>query len=139
MIQKILWCFSSLGHGNQLDGQNYLIAVDNEDIATDRDLCKKHAICAQTTHDEMAQKKPSTLIFLLDCCRTNIEPYSGTKSIGHMGGPTDFASMQSHAGSLIAYACGPNQAAWDRSPGRRNSLFTYHLLEHLAKTKFDSR
>lgn len=40
---------------------------------------------------------------------------------------------EAEAGCLIAFACGPNEAAVDKSPNQRNSLLTYHLLQHITE------
>lgn len=64
----ILFYFS--GHGYQVNGRNYLMPVDDDEIATDEDV-EDRAFDAEKELDRLARKSPSCVtIFILDCCRT---------------------------------------------------------------------
>lgn len=136
-IKKIkrgdLVVFFFSGHGTQLNERTYLIPIDNPWFVDKPDLCKSLATCAQTTLDSMvmAEEKPFAVIFLLDCCRGIIESSVGKKGGTITGNLKNFIPMQAHKGSLVVYACGPNQKALDCSRNKRNGLFTYHLLQHI--------
>lgn len=131
--QNDLIIFFFSGHGVQWNEHNYLVAVDNNDFADYPELVADHAISAQATLDAMMKPKPFAVIFLLDCCRQPINIHAREKATATKEDSMNFIPMQSEAGSLIAFACGPNQKALDHSPNRRNSLFTYHLLQHIDK------
>jgi uncharacterized caspase-like protein len=55
------------------------------------------------------------------------------KSVQENAPNTGLASMKGAAGSLIAFACGPNETALENSKNGRNSKFTYYLLKHIVE------
>ena len=131
VTQDDLVVFFFSGHGHELQEENYLIAIDNQIICDQPDLCKKHATCAQTILDDMVAKKPFAVILLLDCCRLPLQVSTG-EGLKENQDLNRINPRQIHANSLIVFACGPNQATLDKAPNHRNSLFTYHLLQHIA-------
>jgi uncharacterized caspase-like protein len=63
----ILFYFS--GHGYQVQGKNYLIPVDDDEIKTKRNI-EDIAINVERTIERLVEKNPSYVtIFILDCCR----------------------------------------------------------------------
>ena len=129
----IVFFFS--GHGVEWSGQNYLLPIDNQRIIKNPDICKYHAICAQETLNLMIAERPFSVIFLLDCCRLDISDSRGKSKATMMKSSSDnFMTMKGVAGSLIAFACGPDQKTYDKSPNPRNGLFTYHLLKHITES-----
>ncbi|CAF3889740.1 unnamed protein product [Rotaria sp. Silwood1] len=127
------------GHGIQWEDQNYLIAIDNKCLADDTEMYRHYAIRVQFILESMTKRRPSTIVFLLDCCRTYLTENQAlsntplTKSIPENTTRTGLTTMKGVAGSLIVFACGPNEAVLEESKNGRNSIFTYHLLKHIVK------
>jgi len=150
MIQKILQfqqqidkndlvIFFFSGHGAQLEDQNYLVAIDNKCLADNHEMYRYHAIRAQSMLESMTKREPCAIIFILDCCRdylTDKQTLSNmplTETVQEQTKKTSLTSMKQLAGSLIAFACGPNEVSLENSKNGRNSMFTYHLLKHIAE------
>ena len=128
----IVFFFS--GHGVEWNGQTYLVPIDNQRLIKDYSLCRYQAVCAQEPLNSMIAARPFTVIFLLDCCRLDTsEPMGKSKATAIKSSSDNFMTMKGVAGSLIAFACGPNEKTFDKSPNRRNGLFTYHLLQHITE------
>ncbi len=116
--------FYFAGHGAQIDGQNYLLPIDNKRLRDETDL-KYHAIDADKVLEKMENAKTRLTIIILDACRDN--PYQGgTRSLRR-----GLAHMQPSLGSIIAFATDKGETAADSSSGGHNGLFTKHLLEIL--------
>ena len=60
--------FFFAGHGVQIEGVNYLLAVDT-DVDTEDDA-KHSALSLDKVVDAMAKSKAATRIIILDACRT---------------------------------------------------------------------
>ncbi|CAM2714864.1 unnamed protein product [Rotaria socialis] len=116
------------GHGTEWREKNYLIPIDNKDLVKTPNLHPNWAICAQRTLDSMKERKPFAIVFLLDCCRVRVED---AKDIPLQSNSTSATTIKGVAGSLTVFACGSNEIAFERSKNDRNSLFTYHLLQHI--------
>ncbi len=114
--------FFYAGHGVQVDGQNYLLPVDNKGIANNSEL-KRRAIDAQDYVNAMADSGASLNIIMLDACRDNPLPSasrSGSRGLAVMSAPRD-------SETVIVYATKANDVAQD---GRgSNSTFTTAFLE----------
>ncbi|CAF4954733.1 unnamed protein product, partial [Rotaria socialis] len=76
----------------------------------------------------MKERKPFAIVFLLDCCRVRVEDAKGNPP---QSDSTSATTIKGVAGSLTVFACGSNEIAFERSKNDRNSLFTYHLLQHI--------
>ena len=125
----VLFFFS--GHGVQWEDQNYLIPCDDDRIKDWSDL-KYRATNAQRFLELMSNRKPFTIVYLLDCCRTYCLPsIARSKDRGNMS--RGMALMPASGGSLIAFACAPGKTALERASNGRNGIFTYHLLQHITK------
>ncbi|CAF1470308.1 unnamed protein product [Rotaria sordida] len=123
--------FYFAGHGTQWEDQNYLLPKDIPDEHSVN--LNRSAINAQDILNDLGDRNPFVIIFLLDCCRKY-----------HLRNPTldernpnssdsesaDFKPMHK-AGSLIAFACAPGTVAIE-GKGQRNGLFTKHLLQHIT-------
>ena len=114
--------FYFAGHGAQVNGQNYLLPIDNEKIQEEEDL-KYNAVSASRILERMGKTKTTLNIIILDACRNN--PYRGVPR-----GLRGLSSMQS-SGSIIAFATASGKSASDSSKSGRNGLFTSHLLKAL--------
>jgi len=127
--------FFFAGHGLQWNDQNYLIPIDNNRINMKLHL-KDRAINAQSTLDLMSAMEPYVIVFILDCCRDYCiknEALRGARTRGGPPPPTGLAYMSAPAGSLVAFACKPGETTEDVASNGRNGVFTFHLLEHIAK------
>lgn len=119
--------FFFAGHGSQWDGQDFFLPIDDDKLTSGNTL-RYLAITAQGTLQQIMDKRPSVSIFILDCCRRQF--YDGTRRANNS---QSNCNIQALAGSLVAYACETNKVAYDNGKNRRNSIFTSHLLEHIAE------
>lgn len=107
------------GHGSQIDGQNYLIPID-ENIQSASDIRYK-AVNIGYVLGKMEEANNQTNIIILDACRNN--PFKGFKSQNQ-----GFAPMLAPRGTFIGYATAPGAVAWVGG-NERNSIYTKHLLD----------
>lgn len=120
------------GHGRELEDDNYLIPTDNVCLSEYPDIHFLHSISVNWTIHTMMPRKPFAIIVFLDCCRLSIHIPSHSRAIMSKTDFTTRPKNEAKAGYLIAFACGPNGAAIDRSPNQRNGFFTYRLLQYLT-------
>ncbi len=115
--------FFFAGHGMQIDGKNYLLAVDT-DIADETDA--KHSSLSLDKVIERLEKSPvSTSIIILDACRDN--PWART---WHRSAETrGLASVYAPKGTIIGFATSPGELASDGKG--RNGTYTAALLQHI--------
>ena len=116
--------FFFAGHGMQIDGENYLAAVDTD---TEGEVEAKHSSLPLNRVIEVMEKADTTTnIIILDACRDNPFERAWTRSSASRG----LAPVYAPKGTLIAYATSPGQVASD---GRgRNGAYTAALLQHIA-------
>lgn len=116
--------FFFAGHGMQIDGENYLAAVDTD--GTDEIAAKHSSLALNRVIEAMEKSGCSTSIIILDACRNNPFERAWTRSMESRG----LAPVYAPRGTLIAFATSPGQTASD---GRgRNGAYTAALLQHLA-------
>jgi len=117
-------CFFFAGHGMQVDGSNYLAAVDTD---VNGEVEAKHSSLALNQVIEVMEKADNaSSIIILDACRNNPFERSWARSMSSRG----LAPVYAPRGTMVAYATSPGQIASD---GRgRNGAYTAALLEHLA-------
>jgi len=115
--------FYYAGHGARVDGENYLVPVDNKKIQEEDDL-KYYAVHAHKVLETMKKARDNFNIVILDACRNN--PFRGGRSMQR-----GLAGMSS-VGSIIAFATDQGKTASDNL-GERNGLYTKHLLKELKK------
>lgn len=117
--------FFFAGHGIQIDGSNYLLAIDTR---MDSELDAKHsAMKLDLVIDHLEKANTSTSIIILDACRNNPWERRWQRSVAGNG----LASVYAPRGTLIAFATSPGQIARD-GKGKRNGLYTSALLEHIG-------
>lgn len=115
--------FFFAGHGMQIDGENYLAAVDTE--AAD-ELDAKHSSLPLSRIIETLEKSPSsTKIIILDACRDNPFERAWHRTAATRG----LAPVYAPRGTIIAYATSPGQLASDGKG--RNGAYTSALLKHI--------
>lgn len=110
------------GHGMQIDGINYLTAVDT-DFGSEVDA-KFSSLPLDKVILTMEKANNRTNILLLDACRNN--PYERR----WRGGPRGLAPVYAPKGMIVAYATSPGQVASDGANG--NGAYTHALLTHIA-------
>lgn len=115
--------FFFAGHGMQVDGDNYLAAVDT-DVADE--IAAKHSSLALNKVIEVMEKAGNaSSIIMLDACRNNPFERAWSRSMSSRG----LAPVYAPRGTLVAYATSPGQVASDGSG--RNGAYTAALLQHL--------
>ncbi|ENU46799.1 hypothetical protein F984_02164 [Acinetobacter nosocomialis NIPH 2119] len=115
--------FYFAGHGIQLNGDNYITAVDTSFYSEGSVL--RGSCSLSGLMEEMAQCSNKTNIIILDACRDN--PLSG-RSRG--GSSTELAPIYAPKGTLIAFSTSPGERASDGKG--KNGAFTEALLRHIT-------
>jgi len=115
--------FFFAGHGMQIDGDNYLAAVDTD---FEKELDAKYSsLPLNKVIDTLERGENPTSIIMLDACRNN--PYERRwRGVGSRG----LAPVYAPKGTIIAYATSPGQVASDGQGS--NGAFTAALLKHLT-------
>lgn len=114
--------FFFAGHGFQIDGDNYLAAVDTE--VEDEVDAKHGSLSLNRVIAQMEKSDTSTDIIILDACRDN--PFERS---WHRGVARGLAAVYAPRGTMIAFSTSPGQFA-DDGKGR-NGAYTAALLEHI--------
>ncbi|MFH0842370.1 MAG: caspase family protein [Bacteroidota bacterium] len=113
--------FYYAGHGNQVEGKNYLIPVDAKlDKPSD---CKYEAIDVNFIVEEFESYPENTNIVILDACRDN--PFASWTRGGEMG----FRAMSFTSGTVVAYATSIGATAADGKGA--NGLYTQELIKQM--------
>ncbi len=114
--------FYYAGHGNQVDGKNYLVPTDAH-LEKPGD-CRFEAIAVDFIVEEFERYQDNTNIVILDACRNN--PYTAWAR----GGDAGFRAMSFSSGTIIAFATSEGATAAD---GRgANGLFTEELVKQMS-------
>jgi hypothetical protein len=115
--------FYYAGHGNQVDGKNYLIPTDALlEKPTD---CKFEAISVSFVVDEFERYPDNTNIVILDACRNN--PYANwARGTGDAG----FRAVTFTSGTIIAFATSEGATAADGKGD--NGLYTEELVKQMV-------
>jgi formylglycine-generating enzyme required for sulfatase activity len=116
--------FFYAGHGLQVNGVNYLPAVD-ADISAEEDVPTQSIDLTKVLELMEAQKTRLNLVFL-DACRNN--PY--TRGFRAAGG--GLAKFTPPSGTILSYATRPGSVAADGSG--THGLYTEHLLKAMDET-----
>ncbi len=111
------------GHGLQIEGRNYLTAIDTS--FADAISAKHTSYPLDQIIDYMQSANPIIKILILDACRDNPLPnqYRGTQQTG-------LAPIHAPKGTIIAFSTSPGERALDYGAGR-NSIYTGSLLNHI--------
>ncbi|WP_146636225.1 caspase family protein [Nioella nitratireducens] len=119
--------FYYAGHGVEYKGTNYLIPVDDDEIAFAEDV-PDWGYPAPRLLERLAATG-ATGVIILDACRNNPLPERGaSRDVG-----TGLSAMETPAGAsaFIMYAAAPGQTSSDGTG--RNGLFTEALLQALDR------
>jgi hypothetical protein len=114
--------FYYAGHGNQVEGKNYLIPVDAK-LEKEGD-CKFEAISVDFIVDEFERYQNNTNIVILDACRNN--PFAAWAR----GGESGFKAMTFTSGTIISFATSEGATAADGKGA--NGLFTEELVKQMV-------
>ncbi|UVK41737.1 caspase domain-containing protein [Mesorhizobium sp. AR10] len=124
--------FFYAGHGLQVSGNNYLLPVDaalEDETSLDFEAVQVDFILRQ-----MSRETSIRLVFL-DACRDNPLADALAKESGGIStassGLAEIQIENGGAGTLVAFAAGPNQVAYDGSG--EHSPFTTALLAHIGQ------
>lgn len=113
--------FYYAGHGNQVDGKNFLIPTDAKlEKPTD---CRFEAVDVEFIIEEFEKYQDNTNIVILDACRNN--PYTAWAR----GNSTGFRAMTFSSGTIIAFATQEGATAADGSGA--NGLYTEELVKQM--------
>jgi WD40 repeat protein len=111
------------GHGMQVNGENYLIPVD-ERIDSEADV-DNESVRLSWLMSILKEGKARLAIVVLDACRDN--PFAATR-----GGPRGLAGVDAPRGSLIAFSTSPGKTAPD-GPEGGNSYYTAALAQAMTE------
>jgi hypothetical protein len=114
--------FYYAGHGNQVEGKNYLIPTDA--LLQKPSDCKFEAVAVNFVVDEFERYPDNTNIVILDACRNN--PYASWAR----GGESGFKAMNFTSGTIIAFATSEGATAADGKGA--NGLYTEELVKQMA-------
>lgn len=115
--------FFFAGHGMQIDGDNYLAAVDT-DVSGETEA-KHSSLPLNRVIETMEKTSTLTNIIILDACRDNPYERAWNRSSAARG----LAPVYAPKGTLVAFATSPGQTAKDGSG--RNGAYTAALLQHI--------
>ena len=127
------------GHGLQFNGENYLVPTNNLDIGLDN--LDQVALNAQQLIKAMHNRNPRLILIILDCCRSywHAEPPEKGGFLNRRSGKfkDGLAPMRAPPATIIVYACAADAVSSALSINDRNSLYTYHLLNHIRTPNLD--
>lgn len=115
--------FFFAGHGMQIEGSNYLLALDTD--MDSEDDAKHSSLSLDRVIDTMSKSKATTKIIILDACRNNPWQRAWQRSLAKRG----LASVYAPKGTIIGFATSPGESASDGD--RRNGTYTEALLQHI--------
>jgi hypothetical protein len=115
--------FFFAGHGMQIDGENYLLAVDT-DTETEDDA-KHDSLPLNKVISTLDKSDAVTKIVILDACRNNPWERAWTRTAVARG----LASVYAPKGTIIGFSTSPGQFASDGVGG--NGAYTAALLQHI--------
>ncbi len=116
--------FYFAGHGFQIDGINYLSAIDTD--FNDSGPAKHTSISIDEIFRDFIKVKSKIKIMILDACRDN--PFSTTFRGG--GYNPGLAPIYAPKGTIVAFSTSPGEKAQDGDPGS-NSIYTKSIIKHI--------
>jgi formylglycine-generating enzyme required for sulfatase activity len=113
------------GHGVQVDGENYLVPVNNGALTSEADV-KEDCLSLSYVLEMSKGTQAKAYITVLDACRDN--PFLGQKGDGNKGLAVVGRTLD--ASTLVAFAASPGETA-SATLGGANSIYTAELVKHL--------
>ena len=130
--------FFYAGHGVAIGGVNYLVPSDVPSVSPDAESRVRGASIAEgDVVAEIQGKGVRVALLVLDACRDNPFPRSGTRAVG---GTRGLADAKPARGIFTLYSAGIGQSALDRlepNDPNRNSVFTRVLIQELGNPGVD--
>jgi uncharacterized caspase-like protein len=121
------------GHGAQIRGHNYLIPVDAS--MTSADELSSRSLDASEILERLGRLRRGLNLLILDACRDNpanrYQLLPDGRRIKVRGAARGLAAMHAPQGSIVAFSTAPGSVA-DDGIGHGNSLYTRHLVKHIA-------
>jgi uncharacterized caspase-like protein len=126
--------FFYAGHGVEIRGTNYLLAVDTPPAHEgDESLITSEGIPADTVIEQLQERGAKVTLVVLDACRENPFKQAGTRGIGATRG---LGQITAPEGVFVLYSAGVGQTALDRLSDKDpnpNSVFTRTLVQFIGK------
>ena len=126
--------FFFAGHGVEINGRNYLLPIDIPEATPGQEgFVTTEAIAVDQVLGRIQERGTRISILVLDACRDNPFPKTGTRSLG---GSRGLARMLAPEGTFIMYSAGVGQTALDRigdDDPHANSVFTRSFVPLLRK------
>ena len=126
--------FYFAGHGVSIDGRNYLLVKDVPKVTVDSESrLKREGLPVDFLTDLFREKGVGVSVLILDACRNNPFPKTGTRGVGQERGLTEGPAAR---GSFIIFSAGEGESAVDSlgpDDTNPNSVFTRTLLPLLAE------
>ncbi|MEM1148995.1 MAG: caspase family protein [Pseudomonadota bacterium] len=126
--------FFFAGHGIGIDGRNYLLPADIPAAeAGEEQFIVSESIAADRLSSIFQAQGARVAFLILDACRNNPFPPTGTRSLGATRG---LSRMDPPEGAFILFSAGTGQTALDRlsdDDPDPNSVFTRALLPRLEQ------
>ena len=113
------------GHGVQVDGENYLVPVNNGSLTSEADV-KEDCLSLSYVLEMSKGTQAKAYITVLDACRDN--PFLGQKGDGNKGLAAVGRTLD--ASTLVAFAASPGETA-SATLGGANSIYTAELVKQL--------
>ena len=113
------------GHGVQVDGENYLVPVNNGSLTSEADV-KEDCLSLSYVLEMSKGTQAKAYITVLDACRDN--PFLGQKGDGNKGLAVVGRTLD--ASTLVAFAASPGETA-SATLGGANSIYTAELVKQL--------
>jgi hypothetical protein len=113
------------GHGVQVDGENYLVPVNNGALTSEADV-KEDCLSLSYVLEMSKGTQVKAYITVLDACRDN--PFLGQKGDGSKG--LAVVGRKVDETTLVAFAASPGETA-SATLGGANSIYTAELVKQL--------
>lgn len=114
--------FFYAGHGFELDGENYLPAIDCQIPPSNKYEAERHSIRISELLDIYKKHSNKVNIAIIDACRKAFD----------RGGNVALTPIIAPKGTLLAFSTSPNEGASD-SGFEGNSIYTGALLKYLGR------
>jgi uncharacterized caspase-like protein len=129
--------FYFAGHGVQVNGENFLIPVD-DDIQEKTQVATK-GVEARLVLQAMGNARNRLNVVILDACRNNPFTQSASRALVATGtdgrarsdSASGLAPMEALVGTFIAFATAPESVAADGSG--KNGVYTENLLRNISE------
>lgn len=116
--------FYFAGHGFEIDGENYLAAIDCQIPPSDKYHCNRKCIRLNEILDIHKKNANKVNIVIIDACRKGFDR-SGNIALAPMSAPK---------GSLLAFSTSPNEGASDKG-FENHSIYTGALLKYIGRER----